>query len=284
MVGGFIWALVFFKVHPIAEQQLPLLWCWVGVAIYGLPPLMVAKATAAYLQKREYIVCMVRAATFLAALELKHRVSWPMKAAQQGADAASAAGASGAGDVPVAFHILMASCVPFLLSSCIFLRVRFPFHLAIQTLAVAKLLMGEGRLCAAAVQQCPASDCHQSMVIAAESISQYSGAFPVPHALVGFRPDHACPLLLAFLQLVLGLCVPSFFLYVTERYSREVFLASTEAEQGARPYPPHDPLDLNLIIFSLALLPPLVSLLWIVLELAELWGIGPAGWAAGIGG
>ena len=44
-----------------------------------------------------------------------------------------------------------------------------------QTLAVVKLLMGEGRLCAAAVQQCPASDCHQSMIIAAESISQYSG-------------------------------------------------------------------------------------------------------------
>ena len=76
---------------------------------------------------------MVRAATFLAALELRHRVSWPMKAAQEGADGAlAAAGSSGAGDVPVAFHILMASCVPFLLSSCIFLRVRFPFHLAIQ--------------------------------------------------------------------------------------------------------------------------------------------------------
>ena len=59
-----------------------------------------------------------------------------------------------------------------------------------------------------------------------------AGAFPVPHALVGFRPDHACPLLLAFLQLVLGLCVPSFFLYVTERYSREVFLASTEVSCG----------------------------------------------------
>jgi hypothetical protein len=31
-------------------------------------------------------------------------------------------------------------------------------------------------------------------------------------------PDHACPLLLAFLQLVLAYALPSFFLYVTERH------------------------------------------------------------------
>jgi hypothetical protein len=53
--------------------------------------------------------------------------------------------------------------------------------------------------------------------------------------------------------------------------------------RGPRPYP-QDPLDLNLIIFSLALLPPLVSLLWLLLELAESWGVGPGmetGMAAG---
>lgn len=45
-------------------------------------------------------------------------------------------------------------------------------------------------------------------------------------------------------------------------------------QEQPRPYP-HDPLDLNLVIFSLALLPPLVSLLWLLLELAESWGLGP---------
>ncbi len=50
-----------------------------------------------------------------------------------------------------------------------------PLLLLLQTLAVAKLLMGEGRLCAAAVRQFPAGDCQQSILMAAQSISQYSG-------------------------------------------------------------------------------------------------------------
>lgn len=49
------------------------------------------------------------------------------------------------------------------------------------------------------------------------------------------------------------------------------------AAQGVARRYPQDPLDLNLVIFSLALLPPLVSLLWLLLELAESWGLGPGG-------
>lgn len=49
----------------------------------------------------------------------------------------------------------------------------------------------------------------------------------MPHTLLGFPPDRACPLLLGFLQLVLGHALPSFLLYVTERYAREVFLANS---------------------------------------------------------
>lgn len=52
-------------------------------------------------------------------------------------------------------------------------------------------------------------------------------------------------------------------------------------QEHRRPYP-QDSLDLNLVIFSLALLPPLVSLLWLLLELVESWGMGP-GWSAAAG-
>lgn len=44
-----------------------------------------------------------------------------------------------------------------------------------QTLAVAKLLAGEAGLCRAAVHQCPSGNCQQSMLLAAQSISHYSG-------------------------------------------------------------------------------------------------------------
>ena len=42
---------MYFKVSPIAEQPLPLRWCWVGVAVYALPPFLILRATSAYLQK-----------------------------------------------------------------------------------------------------------------------------------------------------------------------------------------------------------------------------------------
>lgn len=80
------------------------------------------------LVQREYIISIVRVATFLAALELKQRVSWVMPETQGGAGGSlyseeggvcpaansssgtcSSDGGGVAEDVPVAFHVLMAS-------------------------------------------------------------------------------------------------------------------------------------------------------------------------------
>lgn len=101
------------------------------------------------MQQREYIVCLVRVAVFLVALELKQRVTW-LGAGAGGGDSGGGGGSSG--DVPVAFHILMASCVPFLISSSFFLRLRFPLHLAVQVgwgRGYGKGVVGrEGGLCA----------------------------------------------------------------------------------------------------------------------------------------